>query len=143
MTTRFLGFAAGIGLVLLTSVTNAGAAGSVFSVPGVLNTPTFATVFACTNHGPLTAPVLIEVFDGAGASQGQVPTSIDPGKSVYLSTQPVGSIVTTSMGFGSLLGSAKVAFSGKGLVCTAWTMAPGGTASYVNSLPFIRGAKQK
>ena len=126
-------------------------AGLVYTVPGVINNGTLATVFQCTNVATSgTASLGVDVFRSDGSLAGSVFTvPIAPGETKLISTQPVGGVtVDVVIGIGTAVyGAARITGSGTAahnkLICSAYQISPGATPAYLNALPVIAKKKQK
>ena len=141
-----------LGTILLSLLTvgtlafpSAAPAGTLeYSVPGVVNSSAFGTVFLCANHSDTSnLGVHVDVYDGLGNLLGTSSIALPVLGSAAISTQGMGTLATQNMNLSFFQGSAKLTYDGKGIVCTAWVQSPSTAAGYVNGLPLIFKAKQK
>jgi len=140
---RWFSFA--LAALAIASPTAALAGPREYSVPGVINSGAFGTVFMCANHSDTpNAAVHVSVFDGSSGNEiSNITIALPVSGSGVISTQSMGTLTTQNMGVGWFQGSAKVTVDAKGVVCMAWVQSPYGTVDYMNGLPLFLKAKQK
>lgn len=122
--------------------------GKVFSVPGVLQTSYFTTLFQCTNALPTGRPPItmaVEVFAANGASVGTASVILAAGATGLIATGPVGSLIphATAPVPNGTVGAARITGSASGLICAAYMMSPNSSPGYVDALPIIAKTKQR
>src|SRR5262249_50614504 len=117
-----------------------------YSVPGVINSDYFGTVFMCANHSDTpNVAVRVSVYDGTSGNElGNITVALPVSGSGVVSTRTMGTLTTqNSMNLGYFQGSAKVTVDATGVVCMAWVQSPSNTVGYMNGLPLFLKAKQK
>src|SRR5437762_3146265 len=119
------------GLAMATGVGDPVVGTSVlWTIPGVIHTPTLATAVMCTNTNPTSSfPFRVEFFDNnGGGSQGSSNATLLPGTSVIIAThgndqtQSFQAISATESVVVSAImyGSARVLSTSKFVMCTAF-----------------------
>ncbi|HLX88665.1 MAG TPA: hypothetical protein VKR22_09465 [Acidimicrobiales bacterium] len=126
--------------------TTAQAAGAKFwSVPGVINTGTMATVFSCTNGGSTPASVTVSIFNKDGTVGPTGTHTIAVRATLNFLTQSTAAITADIVVPAPLEASGSAQISAPaGVYCAAYiTGAASDPPAVMVSLPVIAGIKQK
>jgi hypothetical protein len=124
-----------------------GDATPLYTVPGVLQTASLATVFHCTNVGKSGSDSIafgVDVYDSNGVVAGSASAVVAPGETRLIATQVIQSLVVdVAMTIsGPLQGAARILGTAK-LECAAYVMSPYTGPGYMNALPIISKLKQR